>query len=311
MSARILVVDDVPANVKLLEARLSAEYFDVITAMRGDDALAIDIARHRAAITHRHVLEFALTALVADALSADRPRPTPARLLLGVAELGQDLHVARVGSGAVEDGGGEPRAELAFERVIGARLPQFAARGWTRRDIEDLLFYGVLGTVIGGRLGYVLFYNPSYFVAHPLESLQLWKGGMSFHGGVAGTSLGIIYFARKEKLSWLRIHDYVACCVPFGLFFGRMIKADIINKVAEDAEIPSGLFDSFAENALGYMLGNGRGVKQDRARSFALYKRGCDGASFRRIGGLRAAPHPRADHGRQYKGWPSLGRYPV
>jgi len=56
----------------------------------------------------------------------------------------------------------------------------------------------------------------------------VWKGGMSFHGGVIGTSLGIFYFARKEKLSWLRIHDYVACCVPFGLFFGRL--ANFVNQ---------------------------------------------------------------------------------
>ena len=67
-----------------------------------------------------------------------------------------------------------------------ARLPQFAARGWTRRDVEDLLFYGVLGVVIGGRLGYVLFYKPGYYAAHPLEIFAVWKGGMSFHGGLLG-----------------------------------------------------------------------------------------------------------------------------
>jgi phosphatidylglycerol:prolipoprotein diacylglycerol transferase len=63
---------------------------------------------------------------------------------------------------------------------------------------------------------------------HPIEILKLWDGGMSFHGGVIGTSLGIFYFAHKEKLSWLRIHDYVACCVPFGLFFGRL--ANFVNQ---------------------------------------------------------------------------------
>ena len=74
----------------------------------------------------------------------------------------------------------------------------------------------------------MLFYNLAEYLRHPIEILKLWDGGMSFHGGVAGTSLGIIYFARKEKLSWLRLHDYVACCAPFGLFFGRL--ANFINQ---------------------------------------------------------------------------------
>ena len=63
--------------------------------------------------------------------------------------------------------------------------------------------------------------------AHPLEMLKLWDGGMSFHGGVIGTSLGLILFARRHGLDWLRVHDYVACCVPFGLFFGRL--ANFVN----------------------------------------------------------------------------------
>ncbi len=66
------------------------------------------------------------------------------------------------------------------------------------------------------------------YLQHPIEILKLWDGGMSFHGGVIGTSLGIFYLAWKEKLSWLRIHDYVACCVPFGLFFGRL--ANFVNQ---------------------------------------------------------------------------------
>jgi phosphatidylglycerol---prolipoprotein diacylglyceryl transferase len=97
-----------------------------------------------------------------------------------------------------------------------------------RRHADDLVFYAALGIILGGRLGYVLFYNPAEYLRHPIEILKLWDGGMSFHGGVVGTSLGIFYFARKEKLSWLRIHDYVACCAPFGLFFGRI--ANFINQ---------------------------------------------------------------------------------
>jgi phosphatidylglycerol:prolipoprotein diacylglycerol transferase len=97
-----------------------------------------------------------------------------------------------------------------------------------RRHADDLVFYAALGIILGGRLGYVLFYNFGEYLRHPIEILRLWDGGMSFHGGVIGTSLGIFYFAHKEKLSWLRIHDYVACCVPFGLFFGRL--ANFINQ---------------------------------------------------------------------------------
>jgi phosphatidylglycerol:prolipoprotein diacylglycerol transferase len=97
-----------------------------------------------------------------------------------------------------------------------------------RRHADDLVFYAALGIILGGRIGYVLFYNLGEYLRHPIEILKLWDGGMSFHGGVIGTSLGIFYFAHKEKLSWLRIHDYVACCVPFGLFFGRL--ANFINQ---------------------------------------------------------------------------------
>ena len=91
-----------------------------------------------------------------------------------------------------------------------------------RRHADDMVFYATLGILIGGRLGYVLFYRPADYLADPLEILQLWDGGMSFHGGVIGVSLGILWMARKNGLHWLRIHDYVACCVPFGLGLVRI-----------------------------------------------------------------------------------------
>ncbi len=96
-----------------------------------------------------------------------------------------------------------------------------------RRHADALVFYAALGIILGGRLGYVLFYNLGYYLQNPVDILKLWDGGMSFHGGVIGTTLGILYLARKEKLPWLRVHDYVACCVPFGLFFGRL--ANFVN----------------------------------------------------------------------------------
>ena len=96
-----------------------------------------------------------------------------------------------------------------------------------RRHADDLVFYAALGIILGGRVGYVLFYNLSYYLQHPVDILKLWDGGMSFHGGMLGTVLGILYLSHKEKLNWLRVHDYVACCVPFGLFFGRL--ANFVN----------------------------------------------------------------------------------
>ena len=95
-----------------------------------------------------------------------------------------------------------------------------------RRHADDLIFYATLGIILGGRIGYVLFYAPDMLL-HPLRILRLWDGGMSFHGGVIGTSVGLILFARKHRLDWLRVHDYIACCVPFGLFFGRL--ANFVN----------------------------------------------------------------------------------
>lgn len=96
-----------------------------------------------------------------------------------------------------------------------------------RRHADDLVFYASLGIIFGGRLGYVLFYNLGYYLQHPLDILKLWDGGMSFHGGVIGTTVGILYLARKEGLNWLRVHDYVACCAPFGLGLVRV--ANFVN----------------------------------------------------------------------------------
>jgi phosphatidylglycerol:prolipoprotein diacylglycerol transferase len=96
-----------------------------------------------------------------------------------------------------------------------------------RRHADDLVFYATLGIILGGRLGYVLFYRPDFYLKDPLQILRIWDGGMSFHGGVVGTTLGILWLARKHKLDWLRVHDYVACCTPFGLFFGRL--ANFVN----------------------------------------------------------------------------------
>lgn len=96
-----------------------------------------------------------------------------------------------------------------------------------RRHADDMIFYAMLGIILGGRLGYVLFYNLSSYLADPLSILRLWDGGMSLHGGVVGVMLAIWYVTRKEGLSFLRFCDYIACVIPFGLFFGRV--ANFVN----------------------------------------------------------------------------------
>jgi phosphatidylglycerol:prolipoprotein diacylglycerol transferase len=108
---------------------------------------------------------------------------------------------------------------LASKRV---RYPWFAEVGWTRRDVEDLLFYGVLGVVVGGRIGYALFYKPDYYATHPLEVLAVWKGGMSFHGGLLGVLAAMALFARSRKRGFLQVTDLIAPCVPTGLASGRI-----------------------------------------------------------------------------------------
>ena len=100
---------------------------------------------------------------------------------------------------------------------IRVRQTQFAQAGWTRRDVEDLLFYGVLGVVIGGRLGYVLFYKPGYYALHPLEVFAVWKGGMAFHGGLLGVIAAMGVFAWLRKRPFWQVTDLIAPCVPTGL----------------------------------------------------------------------------------------------
>jgi phosphatidylglycerol:prolipoprotein diacylglycerol transferase len=96
-----------------------------------------------------------------------------------------------------------------------------------RRDIDDFLVWATLGVVLGGRIGYVLFYQPGYYLQHPVEALYLWHGGMSFHGGALGVTLAIVLFTRARRLPVLAFSDVVAEAIPIGLFFGRI--ANFIN----------------------------------------------------------------------------------
>jgi phosphatidylglycerol---prolipoprotein diacylglyceryl transferase len=92
----------------------------------------------------------------------------------------------------------------------------------TRAQFDDLLFLAVLGVILGGRLGYVLFYKPGYYAAHPLEIFAIWQGGMSFHGGLLGVMAAMAFAARRQRVDYLRLADFVAPLVPLGIAAGRL-----------------------------------------------------------------------------------------
>jgi phosphatidylglycerol:prolipoprotein diacylglycerol transferase len=102
------------------------------------------------------------------------------------------------------------------------RLRKWKRPGWNDTLLDDLLFYGVLGVVLGGRLGEVLFYQPGYYFAHPVEIVAVWRGGMSFHGGFLGVLIAMAIFARQRKIQWLQLMDFIAPLVPLGLGAGRI-----------------------------------------------------------------------------------------
>lgn len=95
------------------------------------------------------------------------------------------------------------------------------------KPFEDMITWAILGIMLGGRLGYVLFYNAGYYLDHPQEILAIWKGGMSFHGGLLGVIVAFYGYARRYRIDYLKLMDMVACAAPIGLFFGRI--ANFIN----------------------------------------------------------------------------------
>ncbi|MCH9054237.1 MAG: prolipoprotein diacylglyceryl transferase [Proteobacteria bacterium] len=107
------------------------------------------------------------------------------------------------------------------------RLAEGKPKIMARQDVDDFLLWATLGIILGGRLGYVLFYNAEYFLFRPLEIFAMWRGGMSFHGGLLGVAAAIVLFSRKRGLNLLGVCDLIALVAPIGLFFGRV--ANFIN----------------------------------------------------------------------------------
>lgn len=138
-----------------------------------------------------------------------------------------------------------------------------------RDDIDDYVPYAVMGIILGGRLGYVLFYQPAYFLAHPMEVFQLWNGGMSFHGGAAGVIISLIVYSLVKKFNMFRLGDLAALCCTIGLFFGRVanfINGELYGRVTDakwgmvfpgggpEPRHPSQLYEAALEGLLLFVL---------------------------------------------------------
>jgi phosphatidylglycerol:prolipoprotein diacylglycerol transferase len=147
---------------------------------------------------------------------------------------------------------------------LNKRMPFFSEKAK-----DDLVLYAVLGVILGGRIGYVLFYNLPYYLDHPAQALQVWHGGMSFHGGLLGVLIAFLFFARKHQLKWLAIMDYLAAATPIGLFLGRIanfINGELYGRVTDSKlgmvfpnsdglpRYPSQLFESALEGAVLFIL---------------------------------------------------------
>jgi len=116
-----------------------------------------------------------------------------------------------------------------------AALPPETAK---RIDVDDFLVWATLGVILGGRVGYVLFYNFDYYMENPAGILQVWRGGMSFHGGIMGVAVAGLIFVRKRNIAALRFADILACAAPIGLFFGRLanfINGELYGRVSDVA----------------------------------------------------------------------------
>jgi phosphatidylglycerol:prolipoprotein diacylglycerol transferase len=137
------------------------------------------------------------------------------------------------------------------------RLPHVAAQGWTGKDIDDLMFYGVLGVILGGRLGYVLFYKASWYFVHPLDIFKVWEGGMSFHGGFLGVIFAMMLFARQRGRTWMQVTDFIAPMVPAGLACGRLgnfINGELWGRVTSPDAPWAMLFPSAAQDDRAWLL---------------------------------------------------------
>lgn len=154
---------------------------------------------------------------------------------------------------------------------LGRTRVRQAWRNWTPAELDDLIFYGALGVILGGRIGYTLFYNFDAFIANPLWIFKLWTGGMSFHGGFLGVMIALALFCRRYNKSYWDVVDFTAPLIPVGLFTGRIgnfINAELPGRAADPdawwsmvypqidavARHPSQLYQAFSEGILLFII---------------------------------------------------------
>lgn len=149
--------------------------------------------------------------------------------------------------------------------MLGLHRAKNSDYGWSRKQVEDVIFYGALGVILGGRLGYTLFYGFSNFIADPISIFYIWQGGMSFHGGMLGVFIALYLFGRKNGMSFFQVSDFIAPMVPIGLGAGRIgnfINMELIGRPVEAAvpwamdfgdhvaRHPSSLYQALSEGLL-------------------------------------------------------------
>ncbi len=145
-------------------------------------------------------------------------------------------------------------------------------RGFDAEAVEDLLFYGMLGVIFGARIGFCLFYQPAWYLSHPVDILKVWQGGMSAHGGMIGAILAMAYFSRTTKRAFLTVADFVVPMAPLGIFFGRLgnfVNGELWGRVASEsvpwamvfpqsgtllARHPSQLYEALGEGLLLFLV---------------------------------------------------------
>ncbi len=150
-----------------------------------------------------------------------------------------------------------------------ARVRAKKSATWTIPQVNDLIFYGVFGVILGGRIGYILFYNFSDFIHDPLILLKIWQGGMSFHGGLLGVLLAMLLFAKKYHKTFYAVTDFVSPLVPLGLGLGRVgnfINGELWGRVSDVpwamvfpnagplARHPSQLYQAFLEGVVLFII---------------------------------------------------------
>jgi phosphatidylglycerol:prolipoprotein diacylglycerol transferase len=139
----------------------------------------------------------------------------------------------------------------------------------SKNHLDDMILWAVIGVILGGRIGYVLFYNLPYYAENPFNALKIWQGGMSFHGGALGVILSYYIFSRKYKIPYVELMDRICCAVPIGLFFGRIanfINGELYGRVSDFAfamifphggalpRHPSQLYEAALEGAVLFLL---------------------------------------------------------